>query len=774
VLVPFLLVANSCHVPLPVESPHPRPDAWRLFEEGERLRRVGKPEDAIDLYRRSVDLDPYFTEAHREIQNLETSACRRAELLRTYRDLVAAHPRSAVFRYLLGRIESDPDRQRKLFEEATELDPTYPWGAYGLAFTYQREGLLERAAAGYRAAIGSDPSFIEAYFRLAECLNGLGRRDEAVSHLVLAVVIAPNRPETHLTLAATLAASDRYPEAVAAALPALNLAPGSAEVHRMIQGLLDRGAPPRTLSEIRETLARREDDVAGQPLAYLTRARVSRGLGEPYRAIEEAREGLAAGGSPLDFSELLRDLLLEIRDYSGALTAWRLLIPDAVVLDPGNVHRDRWERVYELLEGATYEGAVDPDFHLRLAEALARVGWLEQAESEYRVQLHGAPADERAIAGLEALSRHRRFLERVDSRIRSVYGRFARGDGNPSLSEFLEIFHQEGASILGDDLRAGLSIRRYAAIGSLVIPGFEQESALSLEFDRYGEVVVIGRQAGGPAEALIAPVLSVGPGSPPDPSAHALTPFTRVVTRIARTPTFREFGGARLGGIALGTFTVVNFDVVLDWQGEARAAVEGFLEDPEALDEVDLAPYTAVEDASSVGDATCVGRRLLLRAYRERARRLGLEDPFTGDWEMFLGVVDAHEWGHLVDFHRFVPISSHLLGGLAVFLDLGLSRARVEQYLEENAQLAALALGPEPYAALAQLVTDRMAADATPPHSLGYYRLTREWVRYVRMHAERFPRIDPSLSIVQQLDHLDGGEIRRIARALAEERGVRY
>jgi tetratricopeptide (TPR) repeat protein len=768
-----LFVPSGCRQLSRFERPRPSLEAWRTFEEGERLRLDGKPEQALVKYREAIELDPFFVEAHREVQNRETTSCRRAELQRTYRRHLREHPESAVFHYLFGRIETDPDRQRRRFREAVRLDPSNPWGHYGLGYTYHRDGDFAEAASHYRRALAADPAHVPSRLRIAEVEMSLGRREAAIEAFVEAVAIAPGIPESHLGLAAALASSERHAEALTAALPALRVAPAMPGVYRTVLALLESGATRDDLLRLRGFLDEGMGRPGVHPLAHRLRAEVSRGLGEPYRAIQEIEEGLAAGGDPLDFALPLRDLRIGIRDYPGALSAWRLRVPDRVVLEGSNRVRDRYVELYRCLgEGGEGAVAADAPVHRRLAAAFERVGWLDHAEAEYRYHLLVQPDDAEARQGLDQLLRHRRFVKAVSAKVRESYEVYSESGRSVSLPSLLRFFYEEGDAILEEDLSEGVSIERYSLIGSLVRPGFETESALARRFDRYGQVLVVGRQAGGPPEAYAASVLALGEGPPGEFPKEPVPSYHRVLIHDQIIPSYREHLGARIGGIALGRFTLVNFDVVLAWQRDARLDVEGAdgtvlpAEDPDTLLEA--------EPGDAVGDATCVARRLYRQTYRDRAMALGLTDPFEADYEMFLSVVDAHEYGHLVDFHRFVPLTSNLLRGLSVFLDLGLSRSRVEEYLEENAQLAAIALSRYPRAALAQTVTPLLSADAAPPHSRGYHRLTREWIRYIRTRAARFPRIDPGRSLVQQLPLLEDEEIREIALALAESRGIRY
>jgi Flp pilus assembly protein TadD len=79
-----------------------------------------------------------------------------------------------------------------LLERADRLEPDKGSIVEALARAYYNSGQHERAAETFGRLIEIDPSAPYGHFGLGQSLKMLGRRDEARAHLRLAVALAPN------------------------------------------------------------------------------------------------------------------------------------------------------------------------------------------------------------------------------------------------------------------------------------------------------------------------------------------------------------------------------------------------------------------------------------------------------------------------------------------------------------------------------------------------------------------------------------------------------
>ena len=161
-----------------------------------------------------------------------------------------------------------------------------------------------------------------------------------------------------------------------------------------------------------------------------------------------------------------------------------------------------------------------------------------------------------------------------------------------------------------------------------------------------------------------------------------------------------------------------------------------------AAEPLDDRPVRSVEDPAGVAD------RLYLEATLDLAEE-----------------VRVHEDAHLVDAARYLPVTAHPLRNLGLVLSRGFSAREILAFLERNAQLAAIAEGPSPRAALA---TCCATLGGEGVHAHGYGEIVEGFVREIARHPSRYPAIDTERVIVQQLHRLTDDQIRAIARTLQD------
>ncbi|HRI65394.1 MAG TPA: tetratricopeptide repeat protein [Polyangium sp.] len=105
--------------------------------------------DAEDLYRRAIELDPWLAIAYTNLGNI----CFRR-----------------------GHI----DEAEGLYRRALEIDRRQPEAQYNLGYVMLEHGYSYEAVAFFRGAIESDPRFADAYFNLAMAYEQAGERAKAL------------------------------------------------------------------------------------------------------------------------------------------------------------------------------------------------------------------------------------------------------------------------------------------------------------------------------------------------------------------------------------------------------------------------------------------------------------------------------------------------------------------------------------------------------------------------------------------------------------------
>jgi tetratricopeptide (TPR) repeat protein len=160
------------------------------------LERQGLGDEAIELYRKSLELDPASASAH---YNLAVSLARRGESTEAERHFRAAleqkpnastHTGLASVLWQTGRA----DEAIASLHAAIETDPKHLAAYDQLGEILLEQGRLEEAASSYRSLARNHPS-PAAHQKLAQVLTRLGRTEEARREMELAKALERNPAE---------------------------------------------------------------------------------------------------------------------------------------------------------------------------------------------------------------------------------------------------------------------------------------------------------------------------------------------------------------------------------------------------------------------------------------------------------------------------------------------------------------------------------------------------------------------------------------------------
>lgn len=188
-------------------SPNRGDLARQALQQGVALHRLGRLDDAEQLYQKAVELLPD--------------------------DPVATH--------LLGLVALNRGQlplAADLIRRALSRSPNFADAHLNLGNVLQAQGRLEEAAACYRRAIALRPGQAMAHSNLCRVLNELGQSEAAIESGRTAVALDPTLSAGHINLGAALVRAKRIAEAETAYLRATMLEPNRAETHRDLGSVL--------------------------------------------------------------------------------------------------------------------------------------------------------------------------------------------------------------------------------------------------------------------------------------------------------------------------------------------------------------------------------------------------------------------------------------------------------------------------------------------------------------------------------------------------------
>lgn len=213
---PLLLVGSlSAAPPLP-----PTREAEAIFEVGRSHLRDGRPELAIEQFRKAIKADPKNPYFHKGLGLALMQVRKHDEAVAVFRKALDLNPYFVDVRNDLGTalILGGQREEGKRELLAAFNDPTNPsqaFAAVNLAQAFSEEKNLGEAASWYRTAINRNRDFPEAYVGLADVLAAQGKHEEAIYALQAGVKLQPESGILRLRLGEALKAVGRLAEAKA-------------------------------------------------------------------------------------------------------------------------------------------------------------------------------------------------------------------------------------------------------------------------------------------------------------------------------------------------------------------------------------------------------------------------------------------------------------------------------------------------------------------------------------------------------------------------------
>jgi len=216
--------------------------AW--FDLGFALNRLGRADESIAAYRKSVAAKPDVFESNLNLglMLVRTNNPEAEKFLRAATGLKpTAHPEEGQARawLALGHLleNKSPDKALQAYRQAAELTPKDPEPHLSAALLHEREQEFSDAEAKYKQVMALDPHSTEAAIGLTNIYMKSGRLGEAEPLLRRLATDRPGDAGLHLQLGRVLAAQGKKDDAIAEMQAALKLAPTDFDAQRDLADL---------------------------------------------------------------------------------------------------------------------------------------------------------------------------------------------------------------------------------------------------------------------------------------------------------------------------------------------------------------------------------------------------------------------------------------------------------------------------------------------------------------------------------------------------------
>lgn len=152
------------HTKLAASESNGTPAAKALFAQGDAAAKAGTLADAAAAFRKAIDADPDFVDAHQRFievtQRLEMPSSRTlsvARLQALYDRWARQYPKRAVYQWALGFLNSEADKADVFFKRAVAIDSAFARAYFLLAKNADQRGEWTAQRQYLKAAVDSNP-----------------------------------------------------------------------------------------------------------------------------------------------------------------------------------------------------------------------------------------------------------------------------------------------------------------------------------------------------------------------------------------------------------------------------------------------------------------------------------------------------------------------------------------------------------------------------------------------------------------------------------------
>jgi tetratricopeptide (TPR) repeat protein/predicted O-methyltransferase YrrM len=198
-----------------------RPDwatARNQLKLGNLLLEVDRVEQALDCYRRSVELDPSLYQTYYNLAVALTSQESWQEAAAAYQQALTMNPNHADSYYGLCKVaegQNDTQAAVEYCQRAVELSPNSFAAQHTLATLLLKLNRWEEAAAAYYQGLKINPDFGWSYHNLGYALLKQGKLEESIIQLRRAIELLGDSPWSYLHLGDALSQQGKWDEAIA-------------------------------------------------------------------------------------------------------------------------------------------------------------------------------------------------------------------------------------------------------------------------------------------------------------------------------------------------------------------------------------------------------------------------------------------------------------------------------------------------------------------------------------------------------------------------------
>lgn len=233
------------------------------YHLGLALKKLDRPKEALEKFKKAADLDPGYAEANLNIGNILKDEGKLEYAATKYRQAISSKPDYVEAHYNLGLVLQEQGKVAEAmmqYKRAISVKPDYAEAYLNLGVLLYQQGRLEDAVTQYRQVISFKPACADAYNHLGAVLKKQGNMTEAAALYEKAIALKPDYAEAYYNFAIILQEQRSFDDAAALYKQAIALKPGYADAHYNLGLVLqEQGKIDEALAQYEKTLALKPD-----------------------------------------------------------------------------------------------------------------------------------------------------------------------------------------------------------------------------------------------------------------------------------------------------------------------------------------------------------------------------------------------------------------------------------------------------------------------------------------------------------------------------------
>jgi len=216
-------------------------NAW--YNMGIVFEEQGKLDEALDAYRKALEIDPKLANAWIGMGNTLNNQGKLDEALDAYRKALKFDPKNALAWNNMGAVLNSQGKLDKALDacrKALEIDPKYADAWYNMGIVLRKQGKLDEALDAYRKTLEIDPKYADAWYNMGTALDDQGKVDEALDAYRKALEIEPKFAFAWNNMGVVLHKQGKLDEAISAYRKYLEIVPDNQDVKTNLDRLLKK------------------------------------------------------------------------------------------------------------------------------------------------------------------------------------------------------------------------------------------------------------------------------------------------------------------------------------------------------------------------------------------------------------------------------------------------------------------------------------------------------------------------------------------------------